>query len=176
MHHVSEQMELRPGSQESIDAGTDRYWTEVAKLFNKVVLDTQSNTSIMERPDIARGDNKNIEKFLIMFRTDAFQQHNLRVEAHGKWKAARKAYKENASAVNEKKLKEAKRHLIKTSTGVFMGHFVVGAITAALKIAVFRDRDYWDEDGTFSWGKFIHDIGSSVVAGYAGLLIGMDWL
>ena len=40
--NVSRTTGLTPGTSEEINSGTDAYWTKVATLFNKVVLDTQS--------------------------------------------------------------------------------------------------------------------------------------
>ncbi len=175
MHHISKSG-LLPGSQESVENGTDRYWSEVAKLFNKVVLNTQSNTSIMERPELTRADSGNIARFLTMFRTDAFQQHNMLVEAKGRLKAANEAYKADPSSENKKRLKEAKKLARKTASGIFVGQLMVGSITALLSLALFRDKDYWDEEGEFQWGKFLAEIGTNVVEGYAGFIIGMDYL
>lgn len=175
-HQVQKDTKLTPGTQEEIDAGTDRYWTEVAKLFNKVVLNTQSNTSIMERPEMTRANSSNISRFLTMFRTDAYQQYNLLYEAAGRLQAARDAYKADSSAENKAKLSEARRFAAKSVTGVVVGQTMVALITTFLSWARFRDDEFYDEEGKFQWGEFFKSAGDDFIEGAAGLIMGGDIL
>lgn len=175
-YQVRKDMKLTPGTQEEIDEGTDAYWTEVAKLFNKVVLNTQSNTSMMERPEMTRANPSNISRFLTMFRTDAYQQYNLLVEAKGRLSYARNAVKTNDSVENRAMLKAARRFARKSVTGVIVGQTMVALITSLLSWARFRDKEYYDENGNFDWGSFFLSAGDDFAEGLAGLIMGGDML
>lgn len=175
-YRVQKDMKLSPGSQSDIEAGTDRYWMEVAKLFNEVVLKTQSNSTMMERPQITRANATNVSRFLTMFRTDAFQQLNMLVEAKGRLGAAKKAFDSDASNASRKTLDEAKGFMARTVAGTMLGQVAVAAITNLLKLARFDDEDYRDDEGNFDWGKFLGSLGLDVVEGYAGFLVGVDTL
>ena len=53
---------------------------------------------------------------------------------------------------------------------------MVGSITTSLALLTFKDKDYWDEEGKFKWDKFLLNIGLNVAEGYAGLIVGLDWI
>lgn len=175
-YRVQKDLKIRPGTQEEIDAGTDRYWTEVAKLFNDVTLKTQSNSSQMERPQITRANNSNISRWFTMFKTDAFQQYGMLVEASGRMKAAKKAYDKDASAENKAKLKEAKKFMARTVVGTLTGQLSCGQITSLLKIVRFDDDEFRDEDGEFDVGKLAEYLAWSTVEGYCGFFVGGEIL
>ena len=175
-YRVMEDMKLKPGTQEEIDSGTDRYWTEVAKLFNEVVLKTQSNSTIMEKPQITRAEAGNISRFFTMFRTDSFQQYNMTVEALGRLNAARKEYKTDASAENKKALREAKKFAARTMTGILTGQMGCTLVAMLLKIARFDDDEFRDEDGNLDFGKIALYFGSGIIEGYSGFLVGAEIL
>jgi len=165
-----------PGTQAEIDAGTDRYWSEVAKLFNDVVLKTQSNSTMMERPQITRANANNISRFLTMFRTDAYQQYNMLVEAAGRLRAAKKDFSNAENADNKKALSDARRFATRTVVGTLIGQIGCALVGVLLKKLRYDDEEFVDEEGQWDWGKVAGYIGGSVVEGYCGFITCGEWL
>lgn len=160
---------LTPGTSEEINSGTDAYWTKVATLFNKVVLDTQSNSSILERAAVARANPNNISRFMTMFRADAFQRFNLLREGQGKYQAARAAYLQNKTAENRRAMIAARKQLARSGAAVIASQFVSASISVMIN-ALRRRDELWDEDG-LNWGEVAKQLGIGMIEGLAGISI-----
>lgn len=167
--NVSRTTGLTPGTSEEINSGTDAYWTKVATLFNKVVLDTQSNSSILERAAVARANPNNISRFMTMFRADAFQSFNLLREGQGKYQAARAAYMQNKTAENRRAMIAARKQLARSGAAVIASQFVSASISVMIN-ALRRRDELWDEDG-LNWGEVMKQLGLGMVEGLAGISI-----
>lgn len=160
---------LTPGTSEEINSGTDAYWTKVATLFNKVVLDTQSNSSILERAAVARANPNNISRFMTMFRADAFQSFNLLREGQGKYQAARAAYLQNKTAENRRAMIAARKQLARSGAAVIASQLVSASISVMIN-ALRRRDELWDEDG-LNWGEVAKQLGLGMIEGLAGISI-----
>ena len=167
--NVSRTTGLTPGTSEEINSGTDAYWTKVATLFNKVVLDTQSNSSILERAAVARANPNNISRFMTMFRADAFQSFNLLREGQGKYQAARAAYMQNKTAENRRAMIAARKQLARSGAAVIASQFVSASISVMIN-ALRRRDELWDEDG-LNWGEVAKQLGLGMIEGLAGISI-----
>lgn len=167
--NVSRTTGLTPGTSKEINSGTDAYWTKVATLFNKVVLDTQSNSSILERAAVARANPNNISRFMTMFRADAFQSFNLLREGQGKYQAARAAYMQNKTAENRRAMIAARKQLARSGAAVIASQFVSASISVMIN-ALRRRDELWDEDG-LNWGEVMKQLGLGMVEGLAGISI-----
>lgn len=167
--NVSRTTGLTPGTSEEINSGTDAYWTKVATLFNKVVLDTQSNSSILERAAVARANPNNISRFMTMFRADAFQSFNLLREGQGKYQTARAAYLQNKTAENRRAMIAARKQLARSGAAVIASQFVSASISVMIN-ALRRRDELWDEDG-LNWGEVMKQLGLGMVEGLAGISI-----
>lgn len=167
--NVSRTTGLTPGTSEEINSGTDAYWTKVATLFNKVVLDTQSNSSILERAAVARANPNNISRFMTMFRADAFQSFNLLREGQGKYQAARAAYMQNKTAENRRAMIAARKQLARSGAAVIASQFVSASISVMINALRWRD-ELWDEDG-LNWGEVAKQLGLGMIEGLAGISI-----
>ena len=167
--NVSRTTGLTPGTSEEINSGTDAYWTKVATLFNKVVLDTQSNSSILERAAVARANPNNISRFMTMFRADAFQSFNLLREGQGKYQAARAAYMQNKTAENRRAMIAARKQLARSGAAVIASQFVSASISVMIN-ALRRRDELWDEDG-LNWGEVSKQLGLGMIEGLAGISI-----
>lgn len=167
--NVSRTTGLTPGTSEEINSGTDAYWTKVATLFNKVVLDTQSNSSILERAAVARANPNNISRFMTMFRADAFQSFNLLREGQGKYQSARAAYLQNKTAENRRAMIAARKQLARSGAAVIASQFVSASISVMIN-ALRRRDELWDEDG-LNWGEVMKQLGLGMVEGLAGISI-----
>lgn len=167
--NVSRTTGLTPGTSEEINSGTDAYWTKVATLFNKVVLDTQSNSSILERAAVARANPNNISRFMTMFRADAFQSFNLLREGQGKYQTARAAYLQNKTAENRRAMIAARKQLARSGAAVIASQFVSASISVMIN-ALRRRDELWDEDG-LNWGEVAKQLGLGMIEGLAGISI-----
>lgn len=167
--NVSRTTGLTPGTSEEINSGTDAYWTKVATLFNKVVLDTQSNSSILERAAVARANPNNISRFMTMFRADAFQSFNLLREGQGKYQSARAAYLQNKTAENRRAMIAARKQLARSGAAVIASQFVSASISVMIN-ALRRRDELWDEDG-LNWGEVAKQLGLGMIEGLAGISI-----
>lgn len=167
--NVSRTTGLTPGTSEEINSGTDAYWTKVATLFNKVVLDTQSNSSILERAAVARANPNNISRFMTMFRADAFQSFNLLREGQGKYQAARAAYLQNKTAENRRAMIAARKQLARSGAAVIASQLVSASISVMIN-ALRRRDELWDEDG-LNWGEVAKQLGLGMIEGLAGISI-----
>lgn len=167
--NVSRTTGLTPGTSEEINSGTDAYWTKVATLFNKVVLDTQSNSSILERAAVARANPSNISRFMTMFRADAFQSFNLLREGQGKYQAARAAYLQNKTAENRRAMIAARKQLARSGAAVIASQFVSASISVMIN-ALRRRDELWDED-VLNWGEVAKQLGLGMIEGLAGISI-----
>lgn len=167
--NVSRTTGLTPGTSEEINSGTNAYWTKVATLFNKVVLDTQSNSSILERAAVARANPNNISRFMTMFRADAFQSFNLLREGQGKYQAARAAYLQNKTAENRRAMIAARKQLARSGAAVIASQFVSASISVMIN-ALRRRDELWDEDG-LNWGEVAKQLGLGMIEGLAGISI-----
>lgn len=167
--NVSRTTGLTPGTSEEINSGTDAYWTKVATLFNKVVLDTQSNSSILERAAVARANPNNISRFMTMFRADAFQSFNLLREGQGKYQTARTAYLQNKTAESRRAMIAARKQLARSGAAVIASQFVSASISVMIN-ALRRRDELWDEDG-LNWGEVMKQLGLGMVEGLAGISI-----
>lgn len=172
--NVSRTTGLTPGTSEEINSGTDAYWTKVATLFNKVVLDTQSNSSILERAAVARANPNNISRFMTMFRADAFQSFNLLREGQGKYQAARAAYLQNKTAENRRAMIAARKQLARSGAAVIASQFVSASISVMIN-ALRRRDELWDEDG-LNWGEVTKQLGLGMIEGLAGISIAAEEL
>ncbi|MBP3412410.1 MAG: hypothetical protein J6K89_04055 [Oscillospiraceae bacterium] len=175
-YRVQKDMGLKPGTEAEIAEGTDRYWCEVAKLFNDVVLKTQSNSTMMERPQITRANAGNLSRFLTMFRTDSYQQYNMLVEAAGRLRAAKKEYKANGNTENKKALANARKFAARTVIGTLTGQIGCAFVGVLLKNLRFDDEEFRDENGEWDWGAVADYVGRGVVESYCGFLTCGEWL
>ena len=86
-----------------LNKGSDAYYKEVAKVFNRIVQETQPNYSVMQRPDVLRTENA-IMRSITMFKTQSFQNGGILVDAIGEFRATRSLEKtdEARQAANRK--------------------------------------------------------------------------
>ncbi len=96
----------------SLEKGSDAYYKQVAKVYNRVIELTQPNYTTMQRPDILRKASSNpLIKSVTMFKTQPMQNFNLIYDAYGEFRARYAENKENPTAESKADLKSALRKL-----------------------------------------------------------------
>ena len=162
--YVSDNTDLRPGSEAEIAAGTDEYYQKVAEIFNRAVYDTQPNYSTMQRPQILRS-NSDLTKFLTMFKTVPLQYYNMMFEATGRLTNAKRRG-------NAEEIKSAAGYFARTAVGLISANAIYVAMKALLKVLRFKDKDYRDEEGELTFSSFMEQLGLDFLDTSAGSLIG----
>ena len=171
-YRVSKDTDLSPGSKAEIDAGTDPYYQEVARVFQRAVYDTQPNYSEMQRPAILRSES-DLTKMLTMYKTVPLQYYNMMYEAVGRLRADKARYKQNASAENKANYEQSKSFAAKTFVGVLSANVVYVVMKALIKGTIGgKKKKYLDDEGDLDAGKIFGGLGKDLIETYAGSIIG----
>ncbi len=152
-----------------LKVGTDEYYKAVAELFNRVIEETQTNHSLMQRPQISRSNNP-IVRDLTMFKTDAFQIFNILYNDYGRLVAKKRAYTNLGTEQSKLELKEAKSKVAKSSVSVLMTFTFVAAITLAWSVFRGKDDEYENEEGERTFGSVMLGMGKDVFSSYASIV------
>lgn len=171
-YRVSKDTDLSPGSKAEIDAGTDPYYQEVARVFQRAVYDTQPNYSEMQRPAILRSES-DLTKMLTMFKTVPLQYYNMMYEAAGRLRADKARLKQDASAENKANYEQSKSFAAKTFVGVLSANVVYVVMKALIKGTIGgKKKKYLDDEGDLDAGKIFGGLGKDLLDTYAGSVIG----
>ncbi|MEG2575800.1 MAG: hypothetical protein RSA41_07190, partial [Christensenella sp.] len=127
--------------------GSDEYYTEVAKWWNKTIEDTQSNYSLMQRPQVLRSENQGI-KGLTMFMTDRLQTFNVLYEAAARFSTAKNDFKANPTEENEAAVKQYGEAMARSVSAVVTSNMWIAAVAIAVKYLLGRTYQYEDEEGS----------------------------
>ena len=171
-YRVSKDTDLSPGSKAEIDAGTDPYYQEVARVFQRAVYDTQPNYSEMQRPEILRSES-DLTKMLTMYKTVPLQYYNMMYEAVGRLRADKARLKQDASAENKANYEQSKSFAAKTFVGVLSANVVYVVMKALIKGTIGgKKKKYLDDEGDLDAGKIFGGLGKDLIETYAGSIIG----
>ncbi len=170
-YRVSKDTDLSPGSKEQIDAGTDPYYQEVARVFQRAVYDTQPNYSEMQRPAILRSKS-DLMKMLTMYKTVPLQYYNMMYEAAGRLRADKARFEQEGSAENKANYAKSRSFAATTFAGVLGANVVYVVMKALVKgLLAGKDDRFKDEEGELDAGKIFGGLGKDLVETYAGSVI-----
>ncbi|WP_288887458.1 hypothetical protein [uncultured Eubacterium sp.] len=127
------------------EVGSDKFYKEVAKVWEDTVRRTQPIYDTMNRPEYLR-QNSDLAKFLLMFKTQSFQNIGILVDAVGEYKARSKDYKNNQSEENKKDKEAAFKQLVKATSSQIIQMAVFTAITAIADAMLHRPKKWADEE------------------------------
>lgn len=165
--------------------GTDEFMRETAKVFNRIVEQTQASYNTMQRPDILRNPNA-LVKQMTMFMTERLQNANMIIDAVGTYNAYRKDFDKGVGDVTEQDVKEARDVLVRTSSSLIAGAAASVALKLFANALLYNMKGYRDEEdeltvasvsgqlvenffeslaSTFLWGAEVYDVMHSVVTG-----------
>lgn len=152
-----------------LNPGTDAFYVEVAKVFNRVVEETQPNYTAMQRPALLRTDNPVVQT-LMMFKTQPFQNFNILYDAMGNLSAKMTQYKANRSEETKRRLKEAQIGAVNAVTSQLM-QLAVFATMTFLNGFIRGKHDKWDdEEGNITFQSIAKGIGKDMIGGAASIV------
>jgi hypothetical protein len=155
----------------SLEPGTDEFYKEVAKVFNKAVERTQPNYTTLQRPDILRS-NSELVKLLTMYKTQPMQNLGILIDSTGNLNAKAREYKANPTAENEAKYNKAKKQFARAVSSQIVAACTFVGMRAIANAILHRLNPFRDDDDELTLESIIkrywEDVGSSL----AGSLIG----
>ena len=177
-----------------LERGTDEFMQETAKIFNRIVEQTQANYTMFQRPDILRNPNA-IVKQLTMFMTERLQNANMVFDAVGTYNAYVKDYRNGENDVTEEDVRRAKQTVVRTTSSLMAATAASVAFKLATDALMYSMKGYRDDDeeltaesiigqaienffesiaGNFLWGSELFSIMRSVITGetYYGISLG----
>lgn len=169
---------VRDHSPELYDANaqtqSDEYYTEVARMFNKAVQETQPNYTTLQRPEVLRNPNE-LVRSLTMFMTQRLQNYSIMYDSVQRYRRYRYDYRHGQNGVTAADVSEARGKLgaAVTSQAAATGMLVLfKALSSFLlyRVDPFRDED--EEITTESVTKHLLDMVLS--SGISNLLFGSE--
>lgn len=177
-----------------LERGTDEFMQETAKVFNRIVEQTQANYTMFQRPDILRNPNA-IVKQLTMFMTERLQNANMVFDAVGTYNAYARDYRNGENDVTEEDVQQAKQTVVRTTSSLMAATAASVAFKLATDALLYSMKGYRDDDeeltaesisgqvienffesiaGNFLWGSELFSIMRSVITGetYYGISLG----
>ena len=156
--------------------GSDMYYEQVARIYNRVIWDTQPNYTMMQRPAYLRSNNPLVQT-LMMFKTQPFQNFNIIYDAIGNMKA-KKGDLDGAILSNDKEAiekarknyDEAKKNVRKALMSQVISLVVFAGMTALWALARNKTDKYKSEDGEQNLLTWAAGIGKDVLGGAAGMI------
>jgi hypothetical protein len=128
-----------------LERGTDEFMQETAKVFNRIVEQTQANYSMFQRPDILR-DPSQMLRSLTMFMSERLQNANMVYDAVGTYNAYVKDFKNGENGVTEEDVKQAKLELARTGTSLLAGTVMSVLLKFAGNVLIYNLKGFRDDD------------------------------
>lgn len=149
----------------NLQPGTDEFYKEVAKVFNKAVERTQPNYTVLQRPDILRSPNEFLKQ-VFMFKTQPLQNLGIMIDATGNLKAKVNAYKADPSAENKAKVDKARKQFRRALTSQVAAAATFSAMTLAVNALLHNLNGYRDDDKELTLEailkKYFKDVGGAM--------------
>ena len=169
---VRGETDLRPGTQEQIEAGADPFYKAVAALYEEAIGNTQSMYDIMHRSRLMKTDG--VTKAFTMFHTDTMQCLNLLYKNVGEAKYYKKQAEAKPSNTEiQEKADKAQIKVKNTINSVVLCSLEVALVTVLNSLLKRRDK-FEDEEGDFDWGAVAGELSSNFFKSLTGLLPGID--
>jgi hypothetical protein len=170
-YYVNDNTNLKPGSQESIQAGTDEYYQEVARTYEKILEQTQPEYGTMQRPGILRSKSQ-IVKALTMFKTQSIQNFNILVDSIRNLSDMKENLKQSNTDANRKAVANARTQVARAVSSQITSAVVLGIMTALGKALLHKLRDYRDDKGDLTLESIGAQIMKDSVSSMAGMVAG----
>lgn len=182
--HIKKTTNLKPGTEE--------FYKEVARLYEKVVDESQPNNMITSKPQFVRN---NVLKTLSMnaFMSQTMAMGNGIIDSFMEWRARAYDYKAGGKTAEGKAAKNAAaKKFLQHCVGVLESALLLSGLSLLSAFGYHKWDDFKDEDGnvtvwtiagnmleyfldgvfgSFAWGKQIYEFIDSMVTGdnYYGL-------
>lgn len=169
---VMAETDLRAGTSEQVNSGTDEFYKEVARKFEEAIGNTQSMYDTMHRSQIMKQEG--ITRAFTMFHTDTLQCLNILTKNIGEarhLKAAAAADPENE--VLSQRADKAQENVASAINGVVLCSLEVALVSVLNSLLKRRDK-FEDEEGGFDWGEAGAEFVTSFLQGFTGMMPGWD--
>lgn len=167
-HYVREQ---NKGKADAPGIRSDAYYRQVAEVYNRVIEHTQPNYAAMQRPGILRSGNE-LEKALVMFKTQSFQNFNLLYDSFGEWRANARRYALDKTDGNREALRESRRKMARQLSAQAVSAAVFSGMTLAAAALTGKKKRYEDEDGEITWASLLAQFSRDMASSVAGMALG----
>lgn len=163
-----ENPELRPGTQEQIDSGTDPFYQKVAEEFNDAVARSQSTSDEMHQGSLRKSKNSAARAFT-MFKSDSSQLYNALRQMAGE----ASYYKRIKDEENAKK---ARRRLGAVLLAAIGGYIWAEGIEFLINLWKKHGKKYRDNEGELTAVSVVGQMGQGLVSDLAGVVAGGEEL
>lgn len=142
--------ELHVEQTTDLKKGTDAFYREVARQFEKCIDETQPNNMITSKPQYLRN------KALKLLSMNAFLSQNMAIgntmlDSFFEMKARMNDYKNNSTVEAKKARKEAILKFVSCCAGAFCSHLLLGALSLLSMAGLYhRWDDLFDDEGNIS--------------------------
>lgn len=139
--------ELHVEQTTDLKRGTDAFYKEVVRQFEKCVDETQPNNMITSKPQFIRN---NVMKLLSL---NAFKSQNMAIansviDSFGEFAARRAEYKENKTDETKAAKNEAAKKFAGSVIGAVCSSALIGILTVAVNLFIWHKwDDFKDEEG-----------------------------
>ena len=155
-------------TQPALTRGTDAFYKEVAKIYNRIIEETQPNYTAMQRPGVLRSGS--VARTLNMFKTQPFQNANILIDAMGNMNAKKLQYKANPTADNRTALKNAQSAAARAITSQALSAFIFSLMQYLWDRARGKDKKYRDEEGELSFWTVNRAMGLNMLTSVGGMV------
>lgn len=142
--------ELHVEQTTDLKKGTDAFYREVARQFEKCIDETQPNNMITSKPQYLRN------KALRLLSFNAFRSQNMAIgntmlDSFLEMKARMNDYKNNSTVEAKKAMKEAILKFVSCCAGAFCSHLLLAALSLLSMAGLYhRWDDLFDDEGNIS--------------------------
>lgn len=155
-------------NSKNLQTGTDAFYKEVAKIYNRVIEETQPNYTMMQRPQVLRSES-DLVRSLNLFKTQPFQNFNILYDAMGNLRAKAEQYKAKGTQESLDALKDAKKTAARAITSQVMSAFLFSVIQALWDAVRGKLKKYKDEDDELTIGSAAKGIGLNMLTSFGGM-------
>lgn len=155
-----------------LEKGSDEYYKQTAKVFNKIVEETQPNYTVMQRPGVLRSNNEIIKSFT-MFSTQRMQNYNILFDSIATARRYRQDFKNGLNGVTAEDVKLANRTARRAVTSQIVSAAVLGIMKTAAALMLLQWKNFGDDENEFrkenvlKYGldQFYSNIAGTIVGG-----------
>lgn len=164
-------------SDEQYQKAKDDYYSEVAKVFNRVVERTQPNYTTMQRPAVLRSD-KDLIRSMTMFYTQRLQNVSILYDAFSRMRSYSESYKNNPSGdVTAEDVKTARNEFGRAVFSQIVATTTLTAMKTIVDILLQSLYAYRDPDDDITPESFWGNVGYNFLDSFvSNLLFGSEML
>ena len=152
--------------------GTDEYYEEVGKLYDRILEETQPEYSTMQRPGILRHESQ-LLKSVTMFKTQSIQNFGILFDSISRLNDMRENLKENPNSEEARQAYQAaKTQVARAVSSQVMSAVVLSVMTMLGRMLLHKMRDYEDDKGDLTPESVGSRLMRDSVSSVAGMVVG----